>query len=701
MMIPKPVKVALWGCGGLVAAMIAVYGIVLLAVPFPHKDIKSIHYSTEVLDKDKRLLYTFLNDKDRWQLPIELKRLDERFILATLAIEDRNFYTHPGVDFLAVVRSSFLNLTNGRIISGASTISMQTVRLVEGRKRGFLNKLIEMVHAIRLEQLYTKEQILKMYFELAPYGGNIHGVRAAALRYLNKEPDDLTLSESALLAGLPQSPSRLRPDRHPARAKIRRDRVLKAMLEHGVINAKDYTQAVSAPVTVGHYEFPKKAPHFSLYVKARSGHEKVLYTSLDEQMQDLAEAVLKDTVNGLKDRGVTNGAVVVIENRTGKVRAMVGSADFASQVDQGQINGALSRRSPGSALKPFTYALALETGRYSTRSALDDVPSRYAEYMPRNFDRTFRGKVSLREALVDSLNIPAVELLDEVGYRVLHELLRESGLKTLSPDPDRYGLSLTLGSPDVRLLELANAYAMLGRLGIYKPFSLSEGEGNAPGRRLLSDGAAYIVADILSDDLRLQAGGLYRDAKQAPRIAFKTGTSYGQRDAWTFAYNPEYTVGVWLGNFNGKSSKALVGLEAATPVAVRIFDWLYAGKTLVWYAKPAMVIAASDDLAVKTAAGAVSLARRDFIDPAKKPEIVSPAGGAEYFISGVPGSNHEINLQAKTSGEAQRLYWFVNGELFKTALPEEKLIMPMSPGMYRVTCADNFGRNSTVSFSVR
>ncbi len=262
---------------------------------------------------------------------------------------------------------------------------------------------------------------------------------------------------------------------------------------------------------------------------------------------------------------------------------MVGSADFMSEADQGQINGALSRRSPGSALKPFTYALALETGRYSTRTVLDDVPSRYAEYTPRNFDKKFRGKVPLREALVDSLNIPAVEILDDVGYRVLHELLRDSGLKTLSPDPDRYGLSLTLGSPEVRLLELTNAYAMLGRLGVYKPFSVNEDEVILNGRRLLSDGAAFIVADILSDNLRLQAAGLYRDEKQSPRVAFKTGTSYGQTDAWTFAYNPEFTVGVWMGNFNGKSSKALVGLEVATPVAVRIFDWLYDGKSLTWF----------------------------------------------------------------------------------------------------------------------
>ncbi|MBF0479744.1 MAG: penicillin-binding protein 1C [Candidatus Omnitrophica bacterium] len=703
MRILKAAKIGLWACGGVVAALIAVYGIVLLAIPFPRQAIKDIHYSTEILDKDGRLLYTFLNDKSRWQLPIELSRLDNRFIQATLSIEDRNFYKHSGVDVLAVVRSAFLNIKNWRKISGASTISMQTIRILEGRKRSLLNKIIEMVHAVKLEQLYSKEQILKMYLELAPYGGNIHGVRAASLRYLNKEPGDLTLAEAALLAGLPQSPSRLRPDRYPDRAKIRRDRVLQSMVRQGVIDSKTYASAVNEPVIVGHYEFPKQAPHFSLYVKSRYPSEKAVRSSLDGRTQDFVEATLKETVDRLRRQGVTNGAIVVIENKTGKVRAFVGSANFASVADGGQVNGALSPRSPGSTLKPFTYALALQTGRYSTRSVLDDVPSRYAEYLPRNFDKTFRGKVSLREALVDSLNIPAIELLDDVGYHVLHELLRDVGLKTISPDADRYGFSLTLGSPDVRLLDLTNAYAMLARLGIYKPVTVIEDDAGALGKRLLNDGAAYVVTDILADTSRFQAANVYSNGKSNPKIAFKTGTSYGQRDAWTFAYNPEFTVGVWLGNFDGKSSKVLVGVEVATPLAARIFDWIYEDRALVWYDKPdTVIVVAGDNLSVKTTGLAKqSFSRGSFIDPAKKPEIVSPAGGAEYFISGIQGSAREINLQAKVASEAERLFWFVNGALYKTALPYEKIVLPMTPGRYQITCADNFGRNSSVSFYVR
>ncbi|MBF0618711.1 MAG: penicillin-binding protein 1C [Candidatus Omnitrophica bacterium] len=699
----KILKRILFGCVALIALSVGLYGLVLTIVPLPTDAIKNIHYSTEVLDKDGRLLYTFLNDQGRWQLPMELTKLDDRFIKAMLSIEDHNFYRHPGVDVSAIIRSSFLNLSNGRIISGASTISMQTIRLIEGRKRSMVNKVIEIVHAIRLEQLYSKAKILKMYVELAPYGGNIHGVRAASLRYFDKEPDDLTLAESALLAGLPQSPSRLRPDRYPQRAKVRRDRVLASMLRTGDIDQKAYAQAIQQPVIVGYYEFPKEAPHFALYIKSRFTSEKAVRTSLDSRLQQFAQSALKETVDHLKGQGVSNGAIVIIENRTGKVRALVGSADFMSAADQGQVNGALSSRSPGSALKPFTYALALQTGRYSTRTILDDVPSRYAEYLPHNYDKTFRGQVTLRDALVDSLNIPAVEVLDDVGYRVLHELLRDAGLKTLSPDPDRYGLSLTLGSPDVRLIELTNAYAMMARLGVYKPFTLVEADDGTLGRRLLNEGAAYIIADILSDTGRLQSIGLYRNEKINPKIAFKTGTSYGQRDAWTFAYNPEFTVGVWLGNFNGKSSKALVGIEAATPLAVRLFDWMYANNAVVWYVKPGTVLAeANDGLSVKSIGlDKNTMTRGAFVDPAKRPEIVSPAGGAEYFVSGVAGSTHEIDLQAKVPHEAEKLYWFVNGALYKTALPQEKLFLPMTPGMYQITCADNFGRSSTVQFIVR
>lgn len=672
---------------------------ILKLFPFPIEAIKNINYSTAVYDKDGQLLRAFTNSDGRWIFHVSLNELNQNFIRATLAIEDRRFFQHRGVDFISVIRAVFQNISNGRKISGASTLSMQTVRLLENRPRTFASKIIETVHAIYFEMHYSKEDILSMYFTLAPYGGNIHGIKAAAKKYFNKEPNDLTLSESALLAGLPQSPSRLRPDRYPERAMKRRGMVLKSMLRDGVIDHKSFEFALVEPVTVERHVMPFEAPHFAEMIRRTHPRETVL-TTIDSRIQLFAEQVLREAVERLRDSRVSNGAVVVIENATGKVRAMVGSADFSSATDFGQVNGAISQRSPGSALKPFTYALGFERGFYSSASQINDSPVRYGEYLPKNYDEEFHGLVTIREALVESLNIPAVEVLDKVGYGSLYSLLRQSGLTTLNKSPDTYGLSLTLGSSEVKLLELTNAYAMLARLGVYKPPVLVESDNTHQGQRILSEGSTYIVANILSDSSRLQDIGIYRNEKIAPRVSFKTGTSYGQRDAWTFAYNKEYTIGVWLGNFSGASSKALVGLEVATPVAFKIFDWLYSNRTVVWYDKPDSIgLQGDNDLFVKStvlpAADSIEVSDRD------KPRIISPAGGASYFLSGPQGIPQEIPFSARPGSGTNALYWFLNGQLLSRALPGEKVFWNMKPGQYQLACSDNFGRTSSIVFQVR
>jgi len=566
---------------------VASYLIILKVYPFPYQEIKTIKYSQTVFDKDGNLLRAFLGQEDSWLLEVGLDEINPDFVKATLAIEDKRFMKHPGIDLAAVFRAIKQNLLNKRIVSGASTISMQVMRLLSPKKRTLGNKIIETVHAIRLENLYTKEDILKLYFELASYGGNILGVKAASFRYFKKYPQDLNLSECALLAGLPQSPSRFRPDRHPERAKIRRDQVLLSMLKNGYINQTQFKTAKDQPIIAGTFTFPFKTPHFTRQIKNEYPQENKIITTLDSNIQHLAENTLKNAVRRLRSQGVTNGAIVIIENKSGKVRALVGSNDFFSFKDSGQINGALSLRCPGSALKPFTYALGIDKGLYTPQMILADVPIQYSGYTPLDYDKKYRGPVTLREALVDSLNIPAVEALDKIGYRSLYFFLKDVGISTINKLPENYGLSLTLGSGEVNLLELTNAYAALARGGVYQPYQLiEEDKSNKTSSRVISEGAAYIISDILSDSTRLESIGIYRNNKIHPRIAFKTGTSFGHRDAWTISYNPEYTVGVWLGNFSAKPSKALVGIEAATPIAISIFDQLCSKKSLPWYAKP-------------------------------------------------------------------------------------------------------------------
>lgn len=563
---------------------VAGYFAILKFVPFPYSAIEKIGYSRTILDREGNLLRAFLGEGDRWLLPVGLDEVNPDFVEATLAIEDKRFYEHFGVDVQAVLRAVKLNLMNRRVISGASTLSMQVIRILEGRDRSFLNKIIETVHAIHLEMLYTKDEILRFYFELAPYGGNIHGVKAASLRYFKKLPQDLSLSECALLAGLPQSPTYLRPDRYPERAKQRRDRVLSSMLENKFITEEEYRIAKSDPVVAGNYAFPFQAPHFTRFVSANSKDQAVV-TSLDSNLQRFAETAIKDMVGRLESSGVSNGAVVIIENKTGKIRAMAGSVDFFSEENSGQINGSLSLRCPGSALKPFTYAIGFDKGLYTPRMILADVPVQYNGYQPLNYDKHYRGPVSVREALVDSLNIPAVEVLDKVGYQNLYSVLKKAGVTTLSKPPSHYGMALTLGSGDINLLQLTNAYASFARLGIFKPYSFIENEKVEDEKRIFSEGASFLIADILSDSNRFHDTEYHHD-KTHPKFAFKTGTSYGHRDAWTIGYNPDYTIGVWLGNFSGKSSKALVGLPAAAPVVARVFDYVYAKKQAPWYDKP-------------------------------------------------------------------------------------------------------------------
>jgi penicillin-binding protein 1C len=728
---------------------ILLYTAVLHIAPFPYEAIQDIKYSKCLFDSKGNLLRAFTNEDGLWLMPVELKDINPHLIQATLSIEDNRFNRHFGVDPFAVIRSANLNLRNGRIISGASTISMQVIRILENRDRSFPNKIIESAHAIKLERLYSKGDILNLYFEIAPYGGNIHGVRAASLRYFKKHPKDLTLSECALLAGIPQSPTRLRPNLYPERAQIRRQRVLESMLKNGYITLAQYETASNEPVSAGNNVFPFKVPHFAQFVHSRYHEKGDIKTTIDPGIQFFAEHSLKEAVNALAPHGVTNGAVVVLENKTGSIRAMVGSVDFFSKANSGQINGTLSKRCPGSTLKPFTYALGFDKGIYTPKMLLSDTPIQYNGYAPLNYDRKFRGPVTVQEALVDSLNVPAVEVSHKIGHRSLYGFLRNAGITTLNRLPDHYGLALTLGAGEVNLLELTNAYATLARLGEYMPYTPlviaseaseaseaqsseahimndeSKGVGGQSQRRILSDGACYLIADILSDTKRLEAIGIYRDDKLHPKFAWKTGTSYGNKDAWTILYNPEYTIGIWLGNFSARPSKALVGVNAAAPIGVKIFDWLYLNKSAPWYQMPNTVderrvcaisgepVSAScensvTDLYIRnrsttrrcTTHEKISIETERVLDfDRDRPRIISPAHRCEYFITNMDAQAQKLPL-AGTS-DSGYLYWFINGRFYGKINTTQKLFWPMEKGTHQITCSDIYGKSSTVNIIVR
>ena len=579
------------GAAAVAATGVALTALAVLNAAFPYPEAKLAaalkrYEGAQVLDREGNRLRCFLGPEDTWLFPVALSEVSSHVTAALIAVEDERFRRHPGVDPISIVRAIGSNVRRRRVVSGASTLTMQAVRLVEPRPRTLRSKAVEAFQALQLERIRSKDEILELYLNLAPFGGNLIGIEAASRAYFGKHARDLTLAEAALLAGLVQAPSRLRPDRHPDRARRRRDHVLDRMRECGFVDARREAFAKRTPVRTARGAHAFGAPHFARMVRGMVPERETLRTALDSAIQWAAEQALRERVAALRPAGVTNGAVVVIENATGAVRAMVGSCDFFSEEDNGQVNGALAPRSPGSALKPFIYALAFETGEAMPATVLADVPTAFAGYVPANYDRRYHGPVPARDALAYSLNVPAVALLNRIGVREAHAFLRAAGITTLNRDADHYGLALVLGSAEVNLLELTNAYAALARLGVWRPWRVLEAPSPPPGRRVLSPGAAWLVADVLRDRKRLGGTSLWRHKKSALPMAWKTGTSYGHRDAWTVAYTPHYTVGVWLGNFNGKPARALVGMTAAAPVAARILDQISRPGLRTWYRRP-------------------------------------------------------------------------------------------------------------------
>jgi penicillin-binding protein 1C len=503
-----------------------------------------------------------------------------------LAYEDRLFRYHPGVNPYSLGRALVANIRARRIRQGGSTITMQVARLMEPKARTIPNKLAEIFRALQLEITYSKAEILTHYFNLAPYGGNLVGVGAAARFYLDKNPSQLSLGEAALLAAIPQDPNANRPDRDILAAGRARDLVLGRMLDLGKITEEEVFKAASEPLPGRRYDPPFAAPHLVTMLSLEHPERERIYTTIDHLLQDNVEDLLRRQAIDLRRKGITNAAAVVLDNPTGELLAMVGSVDFFDEEAAGQVNGALAPRSPGSALKPFVYALAMDRGLITPASLLADVPTDYSGYRPENYDGLFRGAVTAREALTASLNVPVVNLSAELGNRGLYTFLREAGVTTLPEAGDYYGLSLVLGGAGVNLLELANTYRGLAHGGRFSRcrllFDAPESEGNA----LMSPGTCFIISEMLAELRRPEIPSVWEWARNAPKVAWKTGTSYGHRDAWSIGYTPDYTVGVWAGNFDGRGVPELIGVDVAAPILFELFTLLDERSDRRWFEQP-------------------------------------------------------------------------------------------------------------------
>jgi penicillin-binding protein 1C len=555
-----------------------------LLFPFPWERLQRPP-AVVVTDRQGEPLRFFLPADQRWRLPIRLIGLPPEVRRALVASEDQRFYSHPGVDPLALARAVWANLRHRKVVSGASTISMQVARMADPGRRTLRSKLREAVRALQIERRYSKDRILEMYLNLTPYGGNVEGIGAAAWFYFGKGPDQLSLGEIALLTALPRSPLRYDPTLHPRAAQVARDRVLGQLASRGVFSRKELDAARREPIPRVRRRPPFLAPHFTEMVAAQfppglAGEARVR-TTLDRSMQAIAESQVARRAKELRDQGIGNAAVVVIDNQTRGVRALVGSSGYRDTYFQGQVNGAVARRSPGSTLKPFLYAMAMDQGRLVPDSYILDIPTDFAGYVAENYDQRYRGRVTVREALITSLNAPAVRLLAETGLGDFLHLLQRGGLSTLDRPPGRYGLPLILGAGEVRLLDLVNLYATLAQGGRHKPARIVEGDGKLRAEPdpvvLFSPEAARTVTEILTDVRRPDLPEAWDLTRDVPGVAWKTGTSYGHRDAWAVGFSARYTIGVWVGNFDGKPRKGISGSQHAGPLLFDLFRALESG----------------------------------------------------------------------------------------------------------------------------
>jgi penicillin-binding protein 1C len=542
--------------------------------------------SLRLTDRNGVLLREVLSDEGgrcRW---VQLKDISPFLIQATIAAEDKQYFVHPGVNIYAVLRAFLQNLKSQHVVSGASTITQQVVRNIYHFRRNIFSKVLEAWLAVRLEHTISKEDILVQYLNRISYGNQAYGIEAASRLYFAKPSSDLSLAEAAFLAALPRSPSKLNPYRNFASAQKRQKELLRTMGRVGGVKQDTLERALTEELRFSPENEKFRAPHFCDYILEQIPADErrtysLIQTTLDYDLQSKVETLLKSHLAALEKKGLTNAAALVLDNASGDILAMAGSRDFFDERHDGQVNGVLSLRQPGSTLKPLTYALALEKGM-TAATVLDDIPTNFAasegSFMPENYDEKYHGPIRLRSALASSYNIPAVAVLQILGPDLLYQRLKDMDFTSLRKTPDFYGVGLTLGNGEVTLLELARAYAALARQGLFmkektiRKFIKTDGstiypKDNPGQRRVFSPEVAYIITHILADkDARIPTFGYYSPLRFLFPVAAKTGTSKDFRDNWTIGYTPQYTVGIWAGNFDGQPMHNVSGMTGAGPL---------------------------------------------------------------------------------------------------------------------------------------
>jgi len=678
------------------AAVVA--GLALLALwqfdrAFPPPLPAELTVSTEVLDRDGALLRAYATPDGYWRMATDLDTVDPQLVEMLIAYEDKRFFDHNGIDFLALLRATRQFAGNGRIVSGGSTLSMQLARLIEPREsRSLGSKLRQMLRAIQIERRLSKRDILERYLTLAPYGGNLEGVRAASLAYFGKEPRRLSVSQAALLVALPQLPERRRPDRHRDAAEAARNRVLARMVKSGVLSAREAARAEAEEVAASRFAMPALSPHAAdrAVRNAPSRHRHQL--TLRKRVQEGLEAVARSSAAKLGRH--VSVAMVLADARTGEVLGEVGSADYFDASRSGWIDMTRASRSPGSTLKPFIYGLAIEQGLIAQETLIEDRPADFAGYRPRNFDMDYQGDVSVRQALQLSLNVPAVRLLDAVGPARLIARFRQAGVSPSLPKNEPPGLAIGLGGAGLTLRDLVQLYTGLANGG--KVSGLSDGTQTAPadgGGVILDDRATWQIADMLSG-VRPPEGSTRRG------IAYKTGTSYGYRDAWSIGFDGRHVLGVWVGRADSGSVPGLSGYVSAAPILFEAFARSGLAAVPLPRAPAGALRTARADLPVtlqRFSSGDGELVATAATEPA--PRIVFPPNGAHVELDADPTGSSPLVL--KLQGGRAPFRWLANGKpLADVVRRRTTLWRPDSVGYSTLTVIDAAGRAASVKVFV-
>ncbi|RYY39116.1 MAG: penicillin-binding protein 1C [Chitinophagaceae bacterium] len=556
---------------------------ILLNAFFPVHD--QLDYTTVITDRKGEVLHAYLTHDEKWRMKTELNEISPVLRRAIVAKEDQYFYGHPGVNPLAIIRAAFNNATKGRRTSGASTITMQVARALERRPRTLGSKLLECFRALQLEWKYSKDEILQLYLNVVPYGGNIEGVKAASLLYFDKAPDHLSLAEITALSIIPNRPSTLLMGRSNGAIVTERNKWLQRFADEKVFTQKEIEDALAEPLTAQRGNVPRTAPHLSYRLK-KEAMEPEVRSTLQPNTQAKVEKLTEDYIRALRMQNIRNAAVIVVDNQTRQVLAYVGSASFFDSSDAGQVNGAAAIRQPGSTLKPLLYGLCFDEGLLTPKTIITDVPVNYGGYRPENYDQQYNGYVTIEYALENSLNIPAVKSLSRVGTAAMIDKLSAAGFRQIQKDRNKLGLSMVLGGCGATLEELTGLFCAFANNGVYAPLRYTMSDSLRRGEALLSPEASYLVTGILSQVARPDFPLSWSATEHLPRIAWKTGTSYGRRDAWSIGYNKRFTVGVWVGNFSGQGVPGLSGANSATPLLFRIFNSIDYNNDGEWFARP-------------------------------------------------------------------------------------------------------------------